>query len=120
MRYPDRKPNDAAIIEAMDAERTIPILFHRIAVYSWSELLRADEDDVQRELEWSRARKGVVERLKEIAAGNDEFHDHPNSFLESITTDERRTVKILWDRFPSDAIDTKNRPEASHHPSALV
>ena len=101
-----------SIVDLFNAGETITALFHRQRGFHWKEIMNiGTQEEIQAELAWSRSRKAVQARILD-AEGIKMHRDPTGSFLESISMQERGTLRDVWQRFPCEAVDTKNYASA--------
>jgi hypothetical protein len=110
--HPGVEISELAVERLYDAPRCIRQLFHRKCKFAWGSLLSiASAAEIDAAKTWSRGRPAVLRRLSDRQTNRkckDSFGDSPGSFLESITVQERTTLRDVWAKCPADAVDTKN------------
>ena len=93
----------------MDMETTFRFMFHRVLNYTWQDYMSIATDyDLLTDLKWCRTRPASKTRRAAIQNGTDTFGDDVDSYLGALSHDERDRIQRVWDRFPSEAVDTKH------------
>ena len=70
------------------------------------------DQDIVEELAWTSTRKAVAARPEQESAQGAQHGDAPGSYLASVSLQERNTLADVWEKFPAEAVDTKNYASA--------